>query len=326
MKIVTPEEVTRQILEGSWRSLERLAGITNQQAEKAANSSMNPVLGGGTRLMLAIAHRLSDDVDLFITSPQWIGYLTPRLNDAIEEHVSDYHEGTTSLKLELSVGEIDYIVSTPLLGLPNEKSELSIFELEPVAEVLAKKLFYRGHAITARDVFDWRQIEQRFPASELHIEKMVTVLGDRLDGIEKALHALSKNDLARSVAWERIRTPYPLEFDDSIEWGLQRVGQLRELSNTLSQGSDNLIHEQLQAQGYTQIESANLEGSHLYIGPIVAMSAMHIAQDLGRGKVAVHDSRILNRSPSVGERVEIQMKEGKGHVASSHQPNKGLGR
>jgi hypothetical protein len=326
MKIVTPEEVTRQIVEGSWRSLERLADITNRQAEKAANSAMNPVLGGGTRLMLAIAHRLSDDVDLFITNPQWIGYLTPRLNDAIEEHVSDYHEGTTSLKLELSVGEIDYIVSTPLLGLPNEKSEHSIFELEPVAEVLAKKLFYRGHAITARDVFDWRQIEQRVPASELHTEKLVTVLGDRFDGIEKSLHALANNDLARTVAWEGIRTPYPLDFDDSIEWGLQRVGQLRELSNTLSQASDKLIREQLQAQGFTQIENASLEGSRLYIGPIVAVSAMHIAQDLGRGKIAVHDSRILDRSPTVGERVEIQIKDGRGQVASSPQPGKGLGR
>ena len=263
MKIVSPEEVTRQIVEGPWRSLERMAGITNHQAEKAANSVMNPVLGGGTRLMLAIAHRLSDDVDLFITNPQWIGYLTPRLNDAIEEYVSDYHEGTTSLKLELSVGEIDYIVSSPLLGLPNEKSDLSIFELEPVAEVLAKKLFYRGHAMTARDLFDWRQIEQRVPTADLHAEKLVTVLGDRLDGIENALHALAKNDLARSVAWEGIRTPYPLEFDDSIEWGLQRAGQLRELSNTLSQKSDRLIREQLQAQGYTQLENSSLPGGRL---------------------------------------------------------------
>lgn len=326
MKIVSPEEVTRQIVEGPWRSLERMAGITNHQAEKAAKSVMNPVLGGGTRLMLAIAHRLSDDVDLFITNPQWIGYLTPRLNDAIEEHVSDYHEGTTSLKLELSDGEIDYIVSSPLLGLPNEKSDLSIFELEPVAEVLAKKLFYRGHAMTARDLFDWRQIEQRVPTADLHAEKLVTVLGDRLDGIENALHALAKNDLARSVAWEGIRTPYPLEFDDSIEWGLQRAGQLRELSNTLSQKSDRLIREQLQAQGYTQLENSSLAGGRLYIGPIVAVTAMHIAQDLGRGKVAVHDSRVLNKFPVQGERVEIQIKDGKGLVTSSKQPSKGLDR
>lgn len=325
MKIVTPEEVNRQIVEGPWHGLERLAEITNRQAEKAAKSAMNPVLGGGTRLMLAIAHRLSDDVDLFITNPQWIGYLTPRLNDAIEEHLQAYHEGTTSLKLALGDGEIDYIVSAPLLGLPNEKSEHSIFDLEPVAEVLAKKLFYRGHAITARDVFDWRRIEQRIPASELHTEKLVTVLGDRFDGIEKSLHALAKNDFARS-AWEGIRTPYPLELDESIEWALQRVGQLRELSNTLSQGSDKLIHEQLQARGFTQIENASLEGNRLYIGPIVAVSAMHIAQDLGRGKVAVHDSRILDRSPAVGDRVEIQIKDGKGQVASSPQPSKGLGR
>lgn len=326
MKIVSQEEVTRQIAEGSWRSLERMAGITNLQAEKAANSVMNPVLGGGTRLMLAIEHRLSDDVDLFITNPQWIGYLTPRLNDAIEEHVSDYHEGTTSLKLELTVGEIDYIVSSPLLGLPNEKSELSIFELEPVAEVLAKKLFYRGHAITARDLFDWRQVEQRVPTADLHIDKLVAVLADRLEGIENALHALAKNDLARSIGWEGIRTPYPLEFHDSIEWGLQRAGQLRKLSNTLAQESDSLIRERLQEQGYAQIENSSLESDRIYIGPVVAVTAMHIAQDLGRGKVAVHDSRVMNKSAVQGERVEIRIKDGRGLVTSPRQSAKGLDR
>ena len=326
MKIVTPEEVSRQVEEGSWRTLEQRADKTNKQAEKAANSQLNPALGGGTRLMLALKHRLSDDVDMFIQSPQWINYLTPRLNDAIEEHVSDYHEGTTSLKLQLPEGEIDYIVSAPLLGLPNEKSALCQFDLEPVAEVLAKKLFYRGHAITARDLFDWRQIEMRVPPAELHIEKLVMVLGDRLDLIEKALNALTKVESAKSIAWESIRTPYPLDFDESVAWGLHRIEQFKELSHQLSADSEKQLHDNLTKLGYENIVKLKSDGVNLYSGPVVAVSSMHIGQDIGRKNVVVHDLRKLDRTAEVGESLDVQIKDGRGRVTISASPSREFGR
>ena len=52
-------------------------------------------------------------------------------------------EDANSLKLRLKDGEIDFIVAMSLLGLPAEHSGETGFALEPVAEVLAKKLFYR---------------------------------------------------------------------------------------------------------------------------------------------------------------------------------------
>lgn len=53
-----------------------------------------------------------------------------------------------SLKLRFVNGEIDFIVAMSLLNLPNQSKPGIPFELEPIAEVLAKKLFYRGAMLT----------------------------------------------------------------------------------------------------------------------------------------------------------------------------------
>jgi hypothetical protein len=36
--------------------------------------------GGGTVLMLRYRHRRSKDIDIFVPDPQYLGYVTPRLN------------------------------------------------------------------------------------------------------------------------------------------------------------------------------------------------------------------------------------------------------
>jgi hypothetical protein len=40
--------------------------------------------GGGTVLMLRHRHRISKDVDIFVSDPQYLAYLTPRLNTKAE--------------------------------------------------------------------------------------------------------------------------------------------------------------------------------------------------------------------------------------------------
>ena len=49
-------------------------------------------LGGGTALMRRYRHRISKDVDIFVPDPQWLGYLTPRLNAAAEKKTGEYVE------------------------------------------------------------------------------------------------------------------------------------------------------------------------------------------------------------------------------------------
>ena len=57
------------------------------------------------------------------------------------DRVEGYEEGATFLKSKFFEEEIDFITRLSLTGLPPESSEKSLFPLEPVSEVLAKKLF-----------------------------------------------------------------------------------------------------------------------------------------------------------------------------------------
>lgn len=157
--MITQHELRQFTEHGWWRDLAALAAEIVAHAEiQAGGASMNPLMGGGTRLMLALHHRISDDVDLFIHDAQWICFLTPRLNGAFEDRLSGYEEDATWVKLKHQHGEIDFVVSGSLLNRKSECDPTLPFALEPVEEVIAKKLFYRGWVLTARDLFDWKTV------------------------------------------------------------------------------------------------------------------------------------------------------------------------
>lgn len=107
---ITEADILRHRKEGAWLKLAGIASTIVADAEKTATSSLHAVLGGGTRVMLALNHRISNDIDLFIRDPQWIGYLSPRLNANVEGLTSAYEETAVSLKLRFTEGEIDFIV------------------------------------------------------------------------------------------------------------------------------------------------------------------------------------------------------------------------
>ena len=120
---VTQEDIDDHLLNGSWKHLQKAALEMVHDAEERAGAKMLPKLGGGTRLMLALKHRISDDIDLFIRDPQWIGYLSPRLNDRFENQISKYDEASSSLKLHMQGGEMTLssppVCSGCLTSMPN---------------------------------------------------------------------------------------------------------------------------------------------------------------------------------------------------------------
>jgi hypothetical protein len=123
--------------------------------------------GGGTRLALLYGHRISYDVDIFVTDAQLLPYLAPRLNDAVAALVGyDIEEDSNALRVTRPEGDIDILVA-PLLTSPG--TERVSIEGHDVAaqtpeEVLAKKMQYRGHAFTHRDAFDLAMLLQRDPS------------------------------------------------------------------------------------------------------------------------------------------------------------------
>jgi hypothetical protein len=63
---ITEADILRHRKEGAWLKLAGIASTIVADAEKTATSSLHTVLGGGTRVMLALNHRISNDIDLFI--------------------------------------------------------------------------------------------------------------------------------------------------------------------------------------------------------------------------------------------------------------------
>ncbi len=109
--------------------------------------------------MLRIGHRDSFDVDIFLDDPQILGFLDPDKSSLKFDLQPDSSEsdGTVFRRLVFrEIGEIDFIVGAPLTN-PGSRQQMVIgrhVALETVAEIVAKKVHFRGRSIRPRDVFD----------------------------------------------------------------------------------------------------------------------------------------------------------------------------
>jgi hypothetical protein len=121
--------------------------------------------GGGTVLMRRYRHRLSKDIDIFLTDPQLLGYLSPRLNPAAEALTPDYVEQANFVKLYFPEGEVDFVVSSPLTREPTALETIlgRTVRVETDAEIIAKKVWHRASEFKARDLFDLALVAEREP-------------------------------------------------------------------------------------------------------------------------------------------------------------------
>lgn len=146
-------------------------------------------LGGGTVLMLRYAHRLSRDIDIFLSDPQFLTFLSPRLNDHVADLCDAHDEQSSFLKLRLEHGEIDFITA-PILTRPGwdwwtfEGRRIS---RETPVEIAAKKVFYRTVEFKARDVFDLAFVLEREP---LAAEQLNALLLARKEALQARLGLL----------------------------------------------------------------------------------------------------------------------------------------
>lgn len=140
---------------GVWRELFAAALTLTDHLATVVNKPTWS-FGGGTVLMLRLNHRHSKDVDLFVPDPQYLGYFSPRLTDAAEALTTKYEEAAEYLRLVLPIGEIDIVVGTPLTESPWEVVMFGgrAICVEACAEIVAKKMWHRGHLAKARDLFD----------------------------------------------------------------------------------------------------------------------------------------------------------------------------
>ncbi|MBU2764940.1 nucleotidyl transferase AbiEii/AbiGii toxin family protein [Acidithiobacillus ferrivorans] len=182
--------------------------------------AMNWTMGGGTVLMFEYQHRLSKDVDIFITDAQYLTALSPRLNDRIENLTAQYREDSQHIKLIFPEGEVDFVAAPRLVAGSIRKSTIHGREvtLDTPAEIMAKKCFYRSDGFTARDVFDMAVFLSKSPKEiRTHLD-ILTARGQR---IQDRLAFYAKNP----VAWDReIGSVHPLPcYDHYRQKSLSRV-------------------------------------------------------------------------------------------------------
>jgi hypothetical protein len=169
--------------------------------------------GGGTVLMLRLNHRHSRDIDLFVPDPQYLGHVTPRLSDAAEGVSTDYVEAAEFVKLLLPTGEIDVVVGEPLTDDPWEEA---IYRgrkilLETNAEIIAKKMYHRGHQAKARDLFDLCAVADLDPAAIAAAAPFLARHGDAFIARLKATAGYAEEEFAQIQ-----RVDYTRPFDECL--------------------------------------------------------------------------------------------------------------
>lgn len=170
--------------------------------------------GGGTVLMLRHRHRQSKDIDLFIGDPQLLGYLNPRLSDTAASITDDYDEASEYIKLFLEEGEIDVVVSKPLTKAPYDKAEILGYSVlvEKSAEIIAKKMYYRGNKAKGRDLFDFALVLEREPDDLICAKEFL--LRYRTDFLDQ----LKSREQPLRVEFDAIDTlDYQPSFDDCVQ-------------------------------------------------------------------------------------------------------------
>lgn len=172
----------------------------------AALDSLSPALpapdwtmGGGTVLMFKYRHRLSQDVDIFLTDAQYLTALSPRLNDKVEDLTTRYREDSQHVKLIFpELGEVDFVVAPRLIAHSMETVQIHgrAVALDKPEEIIAKKCFYRADGFTARDVFDLAVFLAKEPET---VRKHLPILTSRRDEIAARLEHYRNHP----TVWER---------------------------------------------------------------------------------------------------------------------------
>ena len=197
-----------------WARLFKIACALIRQVNSDQSVIDHWTLGGGTAMMLQIDHRESNDVDIFLSDPQFLSFLDPQKRDFQFEISPAAFEGdgVSFQKLAFKdVGEIDFIVGHAMTSSPTIQAiiEGEAIQLETIPEIIAKKIYYRGSSIKPRDIFDIAAAgEQRadsvINALRSYRPNVQTTLGviDRLnpDFVNSAIAQLAIKDKFRSVA------------------------------------------------------------------------------------------------------------------------------
>ena len=150
--------------------------------------------GGGTVLMHKFNHRMSKDIDIFFLDKQLFSYVSPRVNDALEDIMIDFVEQDNFTKIYLQDGEIDFIFSPQISKCKPSLTTIegkSIYVDSPV-EIVAKKIEYRAEEFKARDIFDLSIVYFNLRNSLL---KNIFLNQDKISSLKLRIDQIEKSEI-----------------------------------------------------------------------------------------------------------------------------------
>jgi hypothetical protein len=155
-------------------------------------------LGGGTAIAIQIKHRISFDIDIFV-SGTLLKAFTPAQNPGAQAISNDFEWPGHYIKFNRPEGEIDFL-NSPLLTKPGFKSleyKERTLALETLEEVITKKLRYRAASFKLRDVFDLAAVGKYQPGlAQVLAEEVPDVLDRAIEATEfrqsQGIEALAK--------------------------------------------------------------------------------------------------------------------------------------
>src|SRR3546814_3039172 len=100
-------------------------------------------------------------------------------SDVCSSDLDSYQAGTDVLKLAYEeLGEIDFICCDNILLDPTAATDVRghAVALETPAEIIAKKVFYRGWSLQPRDMFDLAAVAEHFGSDYVRSEEHTSEL------------------------------------------------------------------------------------------------------------------------------------------------------
>jgi len=198
----------------SWETLFRYALRAIDSVGEPVFSPANWSFGGGTVLMRRFRHRISQDIDIFVPDPQYLGHLNPELNDAVEALAPKHLRESKSLRLYFPEGEVDFIAAAPVTDNPRvfERVLDREVQVDTSIEIIAKKIRYRGVEFTARDIFDFAMVAEKQPKEIARIKPLLRKQRDVILG-----RLASSDKILRKTFAELDVLGYRRSFDECLD-------------------------------------------------------------------------------------------------------------
>ena len=180
----------RKLLGLALPALDHVFGTATGVAEQRGKPDWT--LGGGTAIMLAIGHRVSHDVDVFVHGAR-LKRFSPHENPASKRISTLYDWPGHYLKFHRPEGEIDFLPGTLMTepGFAWRDIEGRRVALETPQEVMVRKLAYRAAKLPFRDAFDLAAVDAALPDIPMVLAEHVP---GQLPRLVESLRALGTMD------------------------------------------------------------------------------------------------------------------------------------